>query len=142
MTAVQDMILIVDDQRDIRATVKRTLADEGRRFLEAGDGTEALQILEKQGGEIDAVVLDIMMPRTDGLETLASIRAREPIAHLPVVMLTALEDKEVEALALGATDYVRKPFDPVVLRLRVEQALTTAVAEQTLRAHGLSTADT
>lgn len=132
MTDRQETILVVDDQKDVRATVIRTLAAPNRHFVEAETGQEALTALADHG--FDAVVLDIMMPEMDGLDALAHIRAQSRLATLPVIMLTALEDKEVEALALGATDYVRKPFSPAALRLRLEAALTSAVAENLLAA--------
>lgn len=137
MSALPERILIVDDEEDIRLTIQRTLSANERAFVQAENGEEALAAINARNPHyFSCVILDIMMPVMDGLDTLASIRGNQRTARLPVIVLTALEDKEIEALTLGANDYIRKPFDPGALRLRVENTLTTAVAERLMLAQG------
>jgi two-component system nitrogen regulation response regulator NtrX len=111
-------ILVVDDEQDIRSSLKRILEYEGIVFEEAASGAEALQRVETL--EPDAVLLDIKMPRMDGLEVLAELRGRRP--ELPVVMISGhgTISTAVEATKLGAFDFMEKPLksERVLLVLR------------------------
>ena len=100
-------ILIVDDEKNIRATIARGLRLEGFRTVEAGNGEEALAILEDQGA--DAVLLDVEMPRLDGLATLEAMRDRG--LSVPAIVLTAHGsiERAVRAVKLGAFDFIEKP---------------------------------
>lgn len=114
-------VLIVDDEAVIRDIIREYVEFEQMEAVEAQDGVEALDILDKQK-DIDIVVLDIMMPRMDGYETLRHIREKSDI---PVIMLSAkgeVEDK-LNGFELGADDYVPKPFSPkeLITRLKVVQ---------------------
>jgi two-component system KDP operon response regulator KdpE len=101
-------ILVVDDESAIRRALRPPLLELGFHVTEASRGEEALQLL--RGGNCDAVLLDMNMPGIGGLETLRRIRAFAP--RLPILMLTVRDQEEdkVEALELGADDYVTKPF--------------------------------
>jgi DNA-binding response OmpR family regulator len=113
-------VLVVDDEPIVRDVVVRYLEQEGYRTLEAADGDAARELLERETPSL--VVLDLMMPGTDGLALCRWIRAR---SDLPVIMLTALgeEADRIDGLELGADDYVTKPFSPRELVARVRTVL-------------------
>ncbi len=116
-------VLVVDDEHTIREVVVRNHEREGYRTLEAADGKRARELLE--GNTPDLVVLDLMLPGTDGLELCRWIRSR---SQLPVIMLTARgeESDRIVGLELGADDYVTKPFSPRELAARVRTVLRRA----------------
>jgi DNA-binding response OmpR family regulator len=118
-------VLVVDDEPIVREVVVRYLRREGFRTLEAGDGDAAREILERETPSL--VVLDLMLPGTDGLTLCRWIRQR---SNLPVIMLTALgeESDRIVGLELGADDYVTKPFSPRELAVRVKAVLRRAGA--------------
>ena len=113
-------VLIVDDEAAIRRALRPPLAELGFQVTEASRGEEALQLL--QAGACDVVLLDINMPGIGGIETLRRIRAFAP--RLPVMMVTVREGEEekVEALELGADDYITKPFSIRELIARIRTA--------------------
>ena len=121
-------VLVVDDNEANRDLLSRRLVSAGYAVAVASSGPEALAALSE--GRFDAVLLDVMMPEMDGLEVLRRIRARFGVSELPVVMASALGESRdvVEALRLGANDYVTKPLDmPIVLaRLGTQLALRRA----------------
>ncbi len=110
-------ILIVDDDKEIRKLVEIYLRNEGFDTITASDGIEAIEKL--QDNEIDMVVLDIMMPRMDGIQTCMKIRETN---HIPILMLSAkTEDMDkILGLTSGADDYLAKPFNPLELVARVK----------------------
>jgi len=113
-------VLVVDDEPIVREVVVKYLAREGFRTIEAADGDAARAILERETPSL--VVLDVMMPGTDGLTLCRWIRARSDV---PVILLTALgeEADRIVGLELGADDYVTKPFSPRELAVRVKAVL-------------------
>jgi two-component system KDP operon response regulator KdpE len=115
-------ILIVDDESAIRRALRPPLMELGFQFTEASRGEEALQLL-RTGNNHDVVLLDINMPGIGGIETLRRIRAMAP--RLPVLMLTVRdgEEEKVEALELGADDYITKPFSTRELIARIRTAV-------------------
>ena len=126
-------VLVVDDEPIVREVVVSYLQREGYRTLEAGDGDRARELLEV--GAPSLVVLDVMLPGTDGLELCRWIRAR---SELPVIMLTARgeEADRIVGLELGADDYVTKPFSPRELAARVRTVLRRASAGASGRRSG------
>jgi DNA-binding response OmpR family regulator len=116
-------VLVVDDEPTIREIVVGYLQREGFKTLEAADGNRARELLERDPP--DLVVLDLMLPGTDGLELCRWIRSR---SRLPVIMLTARgeESDRIVGLELGADDYVTKPFSPRELAARVRTVLRRA----------------
>lgn len=119
-------VLVVDDDPDVRQLVEMKLRLDGIETLTATNGVEALDMLEK--AHIDLVVLDVMMPVMDGIETCSRIRKIDAFADLPVIMLTAKAQAGdiQEGFATGATDYVVKPFSPRELLSRVRGNLARA----------------
>jgi len=114
-------VLIVDDEAGIRDTVAGLLAAEGLETIEAQDGEAALDLIERAAP--DVVILDLGIPKLPGMEVLR--RARGIAPDLSIIMLTGVDDVRtaVEAMQLGATDYLTKPFVPLDLTLRVRRAL-------------------
>jgi two-component system response regulator MprA len=127
-------VLVVDDERAVRDSLRRALELEGYHVELAADGEEALERLA-QNGEPDAVVLDILMPKMDGLEVCR--RLRREGHRLPVLMLTARDEVEnrVGGLDAGADDYVTKPFalEELLARLRALLRRTTSGSGEVLR---------
>ncbi len=113
-------VLVCDDEKDIAHAIELFLQSEGYRVLTAGNGKEALEVLDRE--EVHLVLLDIMMPVMDGVTTLARIREQ---SNIPVIMLTAKSEETdiILGLNLGADDYVTKPFNPVELMARVRSGL-------------------
>lgn len=110
-------VLVCDDDREIVSAIEIYLTKEGYNVIKAYDGVECLRLLHNN--TISLVILDIMMPRLDGIETLNEIRK---IGNLPVIMLSAKseDNDKIEGLNLGADDYVTKPFNPLELIARVK----------------------
>ncbi len=116
-------ILVVEDDTDIQQLVSYNLIKAGFNVTCADSGEEALQLLGRE--QVDAMVLDLMLPGKDGNEVCRAVRSQETIKGLPIIMLTAKseEDDIVRGLEYGADDYVTKPFSPRVLIARIEAAL-------------------
>ena len=113
-------ILICDDEADIVSALKIYLTAEGYHTLEAADGQQALRLLAEN--EVHLLLLDVMMPRMDGITALARLREQY---NLPVILLTAKSEDTDKVLGLnvGADDYITKPFNPVELLARVRSQL-------------------
>lgn len=122
-------ILVVEDDADIQQLVCYNLLKSGFNVTCADNGEEALHLLEKE--QIDAIVLDLMLPGQDGTEVCRTVRNQEDTRALPIIMLTAKgeEDDIIAGLECGADDYVTKPFSPRVLIARLEAALRRKPAE-------------
>jgi DNA-binding response OmpR family regulator len=116
-------VLVVDDEPIVREVVVSYLERAGYRTLEAGDGDRARELIEREKPGL--VVLDVMLPGTDGLELCRWVRAR---SDLPVILVTARGDEvdRIVGLELGADDYVTKPFSPRELAARVRTVLRRA----------------
>src|SRR5947208_10746808 len=116
-------ILVVDDERAVRESLRRALQLEGYEIELAADGREALSLLADEDPQPDAVILDVLMPGVDGLEVCRRLRAAGN--HVPVLMLTARDEVEnrVAGLDAGADDYVTKPFALEELLARVRALL-------------------
>jgi DNA-binding response OmpR family regulator len=113
-------ILLVDDEQSIQTLLSYPLRKEGYHVTSALDGTEALQRFDE--GRFDLVVLDLMLPRRDGVEVCRELRQR---SQVPIIMLTAKgsESDKVAGLEVGADDYITKPFSMREFRSRVKAAL-------------------
>src|SRR5262245_60411937 len=133
MELAQGSLLVVDDNEMNRDMLARRLARRGYTVAVAADGQQALQMLEAQ--QFDLILLDIMMPGISGLDVLKILRERYSVADLPVIMATAKDQGEdiVEALTLGANDYVTKPLDFPVVLARTETQLSLKRANEEVR---------
>ena len=116
-------ILVVDDDRVNRTLLARTLKMAGHEVGTAENGREALESL--RAGAWDVVLLDVVMPELDGMQVLEAMKSDPELRDVPVIMISALDDFEsvVRCIELGAEDYLPKPFDPVLLRARINAGL-------------------
>ena len=116
----KETIMVVDDEKEIRELIAIYLKNEGYRVLQAEDGEEGLELLKKN--EVHLIVLDIMMPKIDGIHMCMKVRE---IAEMPIIMLSAkTQDMDkILGLTTGADDYVTKPFNPLELNARIKSQL-------------------
>jgi class 3 adenylate cyclase len=116
-------VIVVDDEPINRRLLARSLAREGHSVTTAENGREALDRVRE--APPDVVLLDVLMPGIDGFAVLREIKADAALRDIPVIMISALEDFEsvVRCIELGAEDYLPKPFDPVLLRARINAGL-------------------
>src|SRR5436190_24133652 len=126
-------ILLVDDEQSIQTLLSYPLRKEGYDVVQATDGRQALDRFEEQ--PFDLVVLDLMLPKVDGLEVCRQLRSRSAV---PIIMLTAKSEEidKVVGLELGADDYITKPFSMREFRSRVKAALRRAEMTSTVQASG------
>ena len=116
----KETILVVDDEKEIRDLIAIYLKNEGYEVLQAENGEEGLEILKNQ--EIHLIVLDIMMPKIDGIHMCMKVRE---VAEMPIIMLSAkTQDMDkILGLTTGADDYLTKPFNPLELIARIKSQL-------------------
>ena len=120
---MENKIALIDDDQNILTSVSMLLEEEGYKVLTYNDGLSGLQGVLKE--QVSLVVLDIKMPRMDGLETLQELRKK---SNVPVIFLTSKEDEidELCGLRMGADDYIKKPFSPNLLITRIKVLLRRA----------------
>jgi len=113
-------ILIIDDDKEIRNLISIYLENEGMETQKAEDALDALQLLEEN--DIDLIILDIMMPKMDGIQACIKIREER---NMPIIMLSAKSEDmdKIQGLTSGADDYLSKPFNPLELIARVKSQL-------------------
>jgi len=116
----KETVLIVDDEKEIRDLIDIYLKGEGYKTLKAEDGEEALEVLSND--EVDLIILDVMMPKLNGIEACLKIREER---EMPIIMLSAKSEDIDKILGLntGADDYLTKPFNPLELVARVKSQL-------------------
>jgi two-component system sensor histidine kinase/response regulator len=121
--AASGLLLVVDDDAANRDVLSRRLVRQGHRVATASSGAEALQLMHDTA--FDVVLLDIMMPDLDGYEVLGRIKNDEALRHVPVIMISAIDDVQsvVRCIEAGADDYLAKPFDPTLLKARIGASL-------------------
>ena len=129
----QYCVMVVDDDLFSRSSLTRFLTKHGYRVCEAEDGARALALLNSCPA--DLILLDMDMPVMDGIETCKRLRQFDEFVDVPVLMITGLDDDESidQAFAVGATDYLTKPFHWTVLRNRVKYLITQLHAERDQR---------
>lgn len=122
-------ILLADDNADFLKFLSESLSKK-YRVLKATHGKQALNVLEKE--DVDLVVSDIMMPEMDGLELCSAIKKDIRYSHIPIILLTAKasEEHQLEGLSVGADDYITKPFNMEVLKLRINKIIEMNVKRQ------------
>lgn len=118
-------VLVVDDNSLNRILLATNLEDEGYTVHTATNGREALEMMHSQ--TFDVVLLDLLMPEMDGYQVLEQRRADPSLRHLPVIVISALDemDSVVRCIEMGATDYLTKPFNPVLLKARLNASLAS-----------------
>ncbi|MCM3002727.1 response regulator transcription factor [Priestia koreensis] len=135
-------ILVADDDQDIADGIEIYLKNEGYHVLKASNGLEAIELLDQH--EVHLMVLDIMMPKMDGITATFKIRSK---GNVPIIMLSAKgeESDKIHGLSVGADDYVTKPFHPMELMARVKSQLRRYIQlgtynehEQEIRIDGLT----
>jgi DNA-binding response OmpR family regulator len=116
-----DKVLVVDDERVVRDLLQTSLSAEGYEVVVASNGEEAIRLAKT--GNPQVILLDIEMPGIDGIETCKRLEADEKTRLIPIIMMTALGDRDIDAYLEGAVDVVKKPFDAVQLAIRVKSIL-------------------
>jgi len=122
-TSILGHILVVDDIESNRDLLARRLQIDGHTVACADGGLQALELLHKH--EFDLVLLDLMMPDINGYEVLTKLRADEKLRNIPVIMISALDeiDSVIRCIEAGAIDYLQKPFNPILLKARINSGL-------------------
>ena len=120
MTKNKNTILVCDDDKEIVDAIEIYLSQEGYRILKAYDGLQAVEMLQKE--DVQLLLIDIMMPKLDGLRATLKIREKSSI---PIIILSAKSEDadKILGLNIGADDYVTKPFNPLELTARVKSQL-------------------
>ncbi|MEG1219330.1 MULTISPECIES: response regulator transcription factor [Lactococcus] len=135
-------VLIVDDEKEIREAIALYLKNEGIHAIQAKNGVEALELLDQE--EVHLIIMDVMMPKLDGIEATFKIRQSQQI---PILMLSAKSEDtdKILGLQIGADDYLTKPFNPLELIARVKSQLRRYTslgsyekAESVIQLHGLT----
>jgi len=118
--ALNNKIVVIDDEEDIRELLYYNLTKEGYKVILASDGNEGLKIIRDQ--KPDLIILDLMLPGLDGLDLCRIIKNDKDLFNIPIIMLTAKGEEEdiINGLELGADDYITKPFSVYVLIARVK----------------------
>lgn len=124
MTGAQASVLVVDDDPVNRMLLAKRVEQEGHRVTTAENGVRALELLREQ--RFDLMLLDVLMPELDGCAVLERVESDDELRQVAVIMVSALDeiDTVVRCIELGAEDYLPKPFDPVLLRARLNGSLT------------------
>lgn len=131
----QSHVLVVDDNEANRDVLARRLQRQGIRATGAEDGRRALEIVRQE--PFDLILLDVMMPEMNGYQVLEQLKADPALRHIPVIMISAVDDIDsvVRCIELGAEDYLFKPFNPVLLKARVEASLEKKLLRDKERAY-------
>ena len=126
MTDKQPVVLVADDEEDIKVVLRMFLEAVGYEVVTAFDGLDALEQIKS--AKPDVVLMDIMMPVIDGIEVVRQMKATPGIRDIPVVMLTAAAQSDMveRAIQAGAADYIVKPFEPEAVQRAIEKVLGTA----------------
>lgn len=120
---MKNKILVIDDDDEIRNLLEICLSNEGFKVVKACDGQDALNILEKE--DVQLIILDVMMPRLNGIEVCSKIRRK---LNIPILMLSAKSEDmdKIQGIMTGADDYITKPFNTLELVVRVKALLRRA----------------
>jgi DNA-binding response OmpR family regulator len=118
---MSERILVADDEQEIRNLLDHFLKGQGYEVVLASDGNQALKLAAEENPQV--IILDIKMPGLDGLEVCKRLKEKEQTKFIPVIVITGFEDNKMEALNMGADDFVNKPFDMAEISSRVRSAL-------------------
>ena len=116
-----DKILVVDDALEIREILDTFLTEEGYEVILASNGEEALEIAEKENPKV--IIMDVQMPGIGGIEACRKLKTQEKTGFIPIIMITAHEDRDAEAFVKGADDIVIKPLNMMDISFRVRSML-------------------
>jgi class 3 adenylate cyclase/CheY-like chemotaxis protein len=135
LSGLRGRILIADDNEMNRDLLSRRLSSEGHQVMTASGGGEALEMAAKEA--FDVILLDLMMPDMNGFEVLARLKQDHALHEVPVIMISALHETDtvVRCIEAGAEDYLSKPFDPVLLRARINTCLEKKHLRERERIH-------
>lgn len=135
MTSNAGTMLVVDDDFMNRTLLAASLEEKGYTVELAEDGQQALEMLHSK--PFDVVLLDLLMPRMNGFQVLGQMKADSKLEHIPVIVISSEDDMEsiVRCLEMGATDYLPKPFDPMLLHARVDASLAAKRLHDQEQAH-------
>ena len=127
-------VLVVDDEKINRLMLGRILEDEYEIFY-AADGKEALEIIRREYKTLSMILLDLIMPETDGYSVLGILSEDKRLRNIPVIVMTSEKSAEIKSLQLGAVDFILKPYDlPGVIRARVKRSIKLAEENTLLKA--------
>ena len=118
---MNEKVLVVDDEWEIRDVVSNFLMEKGYETILASNGEEAIELAEKETPHV--ILLDVKMPGIDGIETCRRLKEGEKTRYIPVIMITAFGDREIEAYLEGADDFIVKPFNMVEISFRIESMI-------------------
>ncbi|MFH1421892.1 MAG: response regulator [Planctomycetota bacterium] len=120
-------VLVADDSRVARMVIRGIIENIGHEVVEAANGREVLEKVEELNGDVNLVILDWHMPELEGVDTLKSLKNDKRFKHIPVMMMTSEseQDNVDQAMALGATCYVSKPYNKEDLSFKIEECLYT-----------------
>lgn len=123
LSTLTGRLLVVDDHPENRTVLAKRLERQGHQVAEAENGVQALELLAKE--PFDLVLLDVMMPEMDGYTALGKMKADPKLRHIPVIMISALDELQsvVRCIETGAEDFLPKPFNPTLLRARIGASL-------------------
>ena len=116
-----EKILIVDDEKEIRELLSIYLNEDGYEVIAASNGEEAINLAQAEHPQV--ILMDVKMPGIDGVETCKRLKGGEKTSSIPVIMVTAYQDRDVEAYLEGADDFVNKPFDKTEITFRIRSML-------------------
>jgi len=116
-----EKILVADDEQKIRNLLDHFLRGQGYEVVLATDGNQALKLAAEENPQV--IILDIRMPGLDGLKVCKRLKENEQTKLIPIIVITGFEDNKMEALNIGADDFVNKPFDLAEISIRVKSAL-------------------
>ena len=115
---MKEKVLVVDDEWEVRDVLSSFLTEKGYEVILASNGEEAIEFAEKENPHV--ILLDVKMPGIDGIETCSRLKEGEKTRFIPVIMITAFQDREIEAYLEGADDFVVKPFNMLEISFRIE----------------------
>ncbi len=127
------LILVADDEMINREILGAVLEDD-YEVIFACDGAEALDVIEKKGAALSLVLLDLIMPGTDGFEVIKKVKASPELSRIPIIVLTSERSAEVKSLSLGAIDFISKPYpQPEIIKARVLRTIELSEDRETIR---------
>ena len=115
---MKEKVLVVDDEWEVRDVLSNFLTEKGYEVILASNGEEAIELAEKESPHV--ILLDVKMPGIDGIETCSRLKEGEKTRSIPIIMITAFQDREIEAYLEGADDFIVKPFNMVEISFRIE----------------------